>query len=111
LIDGGRIVAVKTGLPAEGTGVIDARDRLVLPRLINAHIQLRQTGLREITGSWIPAAYRMNIRGNLAPRYPPEHLCLGTRDRRARPNRRPDDPRIRSVPRQRDARSQRPTDR
>ncbi len=78
LIEDASIAAVGPGLPSDGAEVINARDRLVLPGLINAHIHLWQTGLRGLAGNWISAQYHSNIHGNLARRYTPEDSYLGT---------------------------------
>ena len=78
LIEDGRIGAVGPGLSPDGAEIIDARDRLVLPGLVNAHIHLWQTGLRGLAGNWISAEYHKNIHGNLATRYTPEDSYLGT---------------------------------
>src|SRR4051794_34070960 len=44
LIEGGNIVAVDSGLPTDGVHeIIDARDRLVVPGLINAHYHSHDT--------------------------------------------------------------------
>jgi 5-methylthioadenosine/S-adenosylhomocysteine deaminase len=43
LIENGEIAAVGAGLNAAGTDVIDARDRLVIPGLINAHYHSHDT--------------------------------------------------------------------
>src|SRR5436190_19493384 len=44
LIEGGNIVAVGSGLPTDGVQeIIDARDRLVVPGLINAHYHSHDT--------------------------------------------------------------------
>ncbi len=78
LIEDGRIAAVGAGLEADGAEIIEARDRLVLPGLINAHIHLWQTGLRGLAGNWISAEYHKNVHGNLAMRYTPEDSYLAT---------------------------------
>lgn len=38
LVDGDRIAGIGEGLPAEGAAVIDGRDRLVMPGLVNGHL-------------------------------------------------------------------------
>lgn len=78
LIEDGRIVDVGPALRSDGADIIEARDRLVLPGLINAHLHLWQTGLRGIAGNWISAEYHQVIHGNIATRYTPEDSYLGT---------------------------------
>ncbi len=51
LIEDGRIAAVGPGLSPDDAEIIEARGRLVLPGLINAHIHLWQTGLRGLAGN------------------------------------------------------------
>ena len=77
LIEDGRIVDVGPALRSDGADIIEARDRLVLPGLINAHLHLWQTGLRGIAGNWISAEYHQVIHGNIATRYTPEDSYLG----------------------------------
>ncbi len=78
LIEDGRIAAVGPRLSSDGAEIIEARDRLVLPGLINAHLHLWQTGLRGLADNWVSAEYHENIHGNLAMRYTPEDSYLGT---------------------------------
>ena len=48
LIEGSRIAAVGKNLAAEVDEAIDARDMIVMPGLIDAHIHTWQAGLRAI---------------------------------------------------------------
>lgn len=60
LIEGAKIVAVGTGLSAKADLVIDCRDRIVAPGLIDLHVHLREPGGEEeetiATGSAAAAA-------------------------------------------------------
>lgn len=69
LIDDDRIEAVGKALSPDGTEVIDARNMIVMPGLINAHVHLWQTGLRGVAGNWVSDHYHQHIHGNLATRY------------------------------------------
>ena len=53
LIDGERIAAVAPAIAADDAQVIDARDSIVMPGLVNAHIHTWQTGLRGVAGDWV----------------------------------------------------------
>lgn len=78
LVEGGRILEVGRGLPAEGAEVLEAEGGLVLPGLVNAHLHTWQTALRAIGGDWNSADYFRNMHAVLGPRYTPEDLRIGT---------------------------------
>jgi cytosine/adenosine deaminase-related metal-dependent hydrolase len=77
LIEGNRIVAAGKGIQADADEVIDARDKIVMPGLIDAHIHTWQAGLRAIGSEWLGPDYHRNIHANLATRYGPEDNYLG----------------------------------
>jgi 5-methylthioadenosine/S-adenosylhomocysteine deaminase len=77
LIEGNRIVAAGKGIEANADRVIDARDKIVMPGLINAHLHTWQTGLRAIGSEWLGPDYHRHIHANLATRYGPEDNYLG----------------------------------
>src|SRR5436190_2629655 len=77
LIEGDRIAAVGKNLNAEVDEAIDARDMIVMPGLIDAHIHTWQAGLRAIGSEWLGPDYHRNIHANLATRYGPEDNYLG----------------------------------
>jgi 5-methylthioadenosine/S-adenosylhomocysteine deaminase len=77
LIKGNRIVAAGKGVEAHADEIIDARDKIVMPGLIDAHIHTWQAGLRAIGSEWLGPDYHRNIHANLATRYGPEDNYLG----------------------------------
>ena len=52
LIEGSRIAAVGPDLAAEGAERVDARGRIIVPGLVNAHMHTWQTGLRSLASNW-----------------------------------------------------------
>jgi 5-methylthioadenosine/S-adenosylhomocysteine deaminase len=73
VIEDGRIVDIgHADLAVDADTTVDARDMIVLPGLINAHIHTWQTGLRGLAGNWISSEYHSVMHGNLAMRYTPE---------------------------------------
>ena len=77
LIEGNRIVAAGKGIEADADTVIDARDKIVMPGLIDAHIHTWQAGLRAIGSEWLGPDYHKNIHANLATHYGPEDNYIG----------------------------------
>jgi 5-methylthioadenosine/S-adenosylhomocysteine deaminase len=77
LIEGSRIVAAGKGIEADADEVIDARDKIVMPGLIDAHIHTWQAGLRAIGSEWLGPDYHKNIHANLATHYGPEDNYIG----------------------------------
>ena len=77
LIEGSRIVAAGRGVEATADEVIDARDMIVMPGLIDAHIHTWQAGLRAIGSEWLGPDYHANIHANLATHYGPDDNYIG----------------------------------
>ena len=50
----------------------------MLTGLVNVHIHLWRTRLRDLAGDWISAEYHKRFHGNPAMRYTPEDPYLGT---------------------------------
>jgi cytosine/adenosine deaminase-related metal-dependent hydrolase len=77
LIDDDRIAAIGPGLPApEGAVVIDARDMIVLPGLINAHVHTWQSALRGIAADWTVARYMQAMHRGLATLFAPDDIRI-----------------------------------
>ena len=76
LIEGERIAAVAPAIDAEDAQVIDARDKIVMPGLVNAHIHTWQTGLRGIAGDWTILEYLHHMHASIAPRFAPEDIYI-----------------------------------
>jgi 5-methylthioadenosine/S-adenosylhomocysteine deaminase len=76
LIEGDHIAAVGHGIEVGNAEVIDARDRIVMPGLVNAHIHTWQTGLRGVAGNWTIREYLHHMHAAIAPRYAPEDIHI-----------------------------------
>lgn len=77
LIEDDRILAVGENLDAPDAEVIDARNRIVMPGLINAHLHTWETALRGIGGDWGRGEYFRQVHPVLAPLYTAEDTYLG----------------------------------
>jgi len=70
LIDGGKIVEVGRHINADNASVVDGRDRIVIPGLVNAHIHTWEFALRGIGGNWVGSRdYHANMHQGMATRY------------------------------------------
>jgi len=58
--------------------VVDARDRIVLPGLVDSHRHLWQSALRGIAGDWTLGQYFARMRGVLGGHFRPEDTYAGT---------------------------------
>jgi 5-methylthioadenosine/S-adenosylhomocysteine deaminase len=76
LIEGERIAAVAPAIDAEDAQVIDARDRIVMPGLVNAHIHTWQTGLRGVAADWTILEYLHHMHASIAPRFAPPDIFI-----------------------------------
>jgi cytosine/adenosine deaminase-related metal-dependent hydrolase len=76
LIEDGRIAAVGAEIEASDARVIDARNMIVLPGLVNAHIHTWQTCLRGVAGDWTIPDYLHNMHAGLAPSFKPEDIFV-----------------------------------
>src|SRR5262245_35539015 len=79
LIEDGVSVAVGQNLRADGTEIIDATNRIVLPGFVDTHRHTWQTGLRSlIVNDDNLRAYVELVLRRLAPRYRPRDVHVGT---------------------------------
>ena len=70
LIEGDRIVEVGRNIEAADAQVVDGRDHIVMPGLVNAHIHTWEFPLRGIGSNWVSKRdYHANMHQNLATRY------------------------------------------
>jgi 5-methylthioadenosine/S-adenosylhomocysteine deaminase len=76
LIEDDRIAAVAPSLDAGDAEVIDARDMIVMPGFVNAHIHTWQTGLRGVAGDWTIPEYLHNMHASIAPRFATEDIRI-----------------------------------
>jgi cytosine/adenosine deaminase-related metal-dependent hydrolase len=77
LVDGDRIAAVGRGIEAAADAEIDARDMIVVPGLVNAHLHTFQAGLRGIGAEWLAPDYFRHLFGDMSPRFTPDDNYLG----------------------------------
>jgi cytosine/adenosine deaminase-related metal-dependent hydrolase len=81
LIEGDRIAAVSTAVDvpaAADVAVVDARERIVLPGLVDSHRHLWQSALRGIACDWTLGEYFARMRGRLGAHFRPEDSYAGT---------------------------------
>jgi len=70
LIDGDKIADVGPNIEARGAEVIDGRDHVVFPGLVNAHIHTWEFPLRGLGANWVSKRdYHASMHQNLATRY------------------------------------------
>jgi cytosine/adenosine deaminase-related metal-dependent hydrolase len=70
LIDGDTIVEIGRNIAADDAEVIDGRDHIVMPGLVNAHIHTWEFPLRGIGANWVSKRdYHANMHQSLATRY------------------------------------------
>src|SRR6185503_19984519 len=70
LVDDGKIVEVGKNISAGAAQIVDARDMIVTPGLVNAHIHTWEFPLRGIGANWVSKRdYHANTHQNLATRY------------------------------------------
>ena len=76
LIEDERIAAVAPEIAAEDAEIIDGRERIVMPGLVNAHIHTWQTGLRGVAADWTILQYLHNMHAAIAPSFAPEDIFI-----------------------------------
>jgi cytosine/adenosine deaminase-related metal-dependent hydrolase len=78
LIDERVIAAIGHGLTESGADVIDGRDMIVLPGLINAHLHTWQTCIRGIAANWTLPEYLRWVHAGLAEKFTPADIYIST---------------------------------
>ena len=78
LVEGERIAAVGDLGTEPDAEVVDCRDRIVLPGLVDSHRHLWQSALRGIAADWTLGQYFARMRGRLGGRFRPEDTYAGT---------------------------------
>ncbi len=76
VIAGDRIEHVGGAVDGTFDAEIDARDMIVMPGLVNAHLHTWQAGLRAIGAEWTYPAYQRHLHANLATRFKAEDNYL-----------------------------------
>ncbi|BBX92106.1 amidohydrolase family protein [Mycolicibacterium boenickei] len=78
LIDGDRIAAMGHRLDPADADIVNLKDRIVIPGLVNAHLHTWQTALRFAGGDWSLLEYLAHTHGHVARRYSPDDMYIGT---------------------------------
>ncbi len=78
LIDDDRIAAVGRLDDVTDADVVDARDRIVLPGLVDTHRHMWQTALRTIACDWTLGQYFARMRGRMGGVFRPEDTFAST---------------------------------
>lgn len=78
LVDGERIAAVAPRIDADDADVVDCRDRILIPGLVNAHLHTWQTGLRGVATDWTLPEYFSKMHAGLATAFRPEDMAIAT---------------------------------
>lgn len=82
LVEGSRIASVRPsidlGSGAGETEIVDGKDRIVIPGLINAHMHTWQTGLRGYAANWTLLEYFRRMHAGLATVFRPEDIHIAT---------------------------------
>ncbi|SDI50361.1 Cytosine/adenosine deaminase [Paraburkholderia steynii] len=77
LISGGKIVDVQSCIEAPDAVVIDARHKVLIPGLVNAHIHLWQTVLKGCGGNWTFSDY-LHVLDKAGKNFTPDDVYLST---------------------------------
>ena len=76
LIEDDRILEIAPAIEAAGARIIDARERIVMPGFVNAHIHTWQTALRGVASDWTIPEYLHNMHAVLAPGFAPDDIKI-----------------------------------
>ena len=77
LINGEKIIKVARSIRMPSIKIIDAKDMIVMPGLVNAHLHTWQTGIRGIAGNWSIPEYLHHMHAQIAPKYTANDTYLG----------------------------------
>ncbi|WP_315837854.1 amidohydrolase family protein [Bradyrhizobium prioriisuperbiae] len=78
LVEGGQIIDIGPNIAASDADVIDGRDRIVIPGLINAHMHTWQTALRGYAANWTLLEYFRRMHAGLATLFTPDDIYIAT---------------------------------
>ena len=78
LIEAGRIAAIDRRIDAPDAFVIDAKNMIVIPGMIDTHRHTWQSTLHAVGPDWLLSEYFGAMRGVLGPVYRPEDLYAAT---------------------------------
>src|ERR1700739_2300583 len=72
------IAAVGPGLTADRSDVVDGRNLIVMPGLVNAHMHTWQTALRSVASNWTLPEYMRWVHAGLATHFRPRDIYIAT---------------------------------
>jgi 5-methylthioadenosine/S-adenosylhomocysteine deaminase len=78
LVEGERIAAIAPRIDAPDAEQVDARGRIAIPGLVNAHMHTWQTGLRGLAADWTLLEYFRWVHAGLATRFRPDDIRIAT---------------------------------
>ncbi|WP_165605970.1 amidohydrolase family protein [Mycolicibacterium mucogenicum] len=78
LVEDDRIAAMGDHLDPAGADVVDLKNHIVIPGLVNAHLHTWQSALRFVGGDWSLLEYLAHTHGHVARRYGPDDMHIGT---------------------------------
>ena len=78
LIEHDHIVAIRPRIEVSDAEVIDARGRVIIPGLVNAHMHTWQTALRGFSANWTLPEYFRRMHAGLATVFRPDDIGIGT---------------------------------
>lgn len=79
LVEGSRIADVRPSIDVGADAeIVDGKDRIVIPGLINAHMHTWQTGLRGFAANWTLLEYFRRMHAGLATVFRPDDIYIAT---------------------------------
>lgn len=78
LIEDDRIAEISHGIDATDATIIDARNMIAMPGLVNAHIHTWETVLRGAGADWTGDEYFDVVLGKLGPHFTPDDMYYST---------------------------------
>jgi len=78
LVEDDRIAAVEPAdrIPKQGVEVVDAKNCIIIPGLVNTHMHTWQTALRSIASNWTLLEYFKKMHAGLATVFQPEDMYI-----------------------------------
>ncbi len=77
LVEGAKIAEVGEHLPIDDAEVIDARGKIAIPGLVDAHRHVWQANIRHLTSNFSLMEYAMTVRGFMGEAYTADDKYLG----------------------------------
>jgi cytosine/adenosine deaminase-related metal-dependent hydrolase len=76
LFEDDKIVSVASKIEADDAEIIDGRDMIVIPGLINAHIHMWQTTIRGFGVNWTGIEHHLHMQTDIVPIYTPDDMKI-----------------------------------